>query len=211
MKNPPKYCQVCLSNRIVILNSSVYCEKCDVYYQIENNNQFVSAIPVSEMDTFGPELCSKCSARKMNDKKIKCTGFNDYYNKIRLCKLCKVTNKEYLKNLYYRNFILCKKIKNTYGTLYKISFIWLIIFSLTTQHHVSDLIIKTFLRILETVNKENLTNLQQKLYNLLYKVTGKVEGFEERMDEENRSIINRIIYKIFNNPFVSYIYKFISS
>lgn len=114
-----KYCQVCLSDSIIPLTGSIYCQKCDVYYQIEENTQYLSSIPVTEVDQTYVILCKKCEKFHHSSRRIKCRSYKEYLKKLRICQECKTTNLSLIKNLYYRNFISHKKTESEFGLIYK--------------------------------------------------------------------------------------------
>ncbi|OQS53992.1 hypothetical protein EHP00_526 [Ecytonucleospora hepatopenaei] len=192
MRNTPKFCQVCLSQQIILLSGSVYCEKCEVYYQLENGNQFVAAIPVSEIDQMGPDLCKKCEGIKKSNRKIECTSFNDFTKKIKLCGKCKSINHSFLKNLYFRNFVLCRKTKAIYGKAYKFMFFTFALFALITQKNVSNLVTNSLEYTLNSLKDKDLNRVQNFFVNIFQWIFAKIIVLENKIMINNRNVMAKV-------------------
>lgn len=201
-----KCCQVCMSSKIIVLNNSVYCEKCAVYYQIENDSQFISAIPVSEIDYAAPELCTKCEKLRESNRKIKCTSFNDFYKKIRLCKECKKNNHAFLKNLYFRNFILCKKTKYVYGTVYRIMYVLALLFALTNQSAVNNFFAKYVNSMFDTLKERDLSKIQEKIVGIFQNIFNKIVAVENKITKGNNTFMHSFLHKMYTNPLYRFLY-----
>lgn len=111
-------CQICSSSRTVQLKETIYCEACDVYYSMCDGVQYVSTLPMKPSTQISPELCQRCQAKANAKKyKIRCETFQDYFSRLRYCKSCKLRNKDFLKNHYYKNFLLHRTKRTVFSKL----------------------------------------------------------------------------------------------
>ena len=101
-----KRCQVCFSSRTVPLKDTVYCELCDIYYTMKGGRQHISTLPIKELEQASLDLCTRCRKKSGKGHIIVCRSFGDYFSKLGFCRGCKSSNRDFLKNLYYKNFLL---------------------------------------------------------------------------------------------------------
>lgn len=104
------YCQYCLSSSVVRLKGCLYCKDCEIYYKQENKEQIVSSIPLEETNQTFLKLCKKyniCCGR--NDRFLYVKTVNEYYRKLPFCKPCKQRNRSFIRNFYFKNFLLNKE------------------------------------------------------------------------------------------------------
>jgi Putative ribonucleoprotein zinc-finger pf C4 type len=101
-------CKICLSSQIIDFKDTIFCENCDIYYSVINGTQHVKTLPIKNISQHSLNLCKTCEANILTHKKISCKTFLQYFHKLRLCKPCKALNKDYISNLFYKNFLLHK-------------------------------------------------------------------------------------------------------
>jgi hypothetical protein len=69
-------------------------------------------------------LCSHCFKKASKNCSIKCRCFGNYFKKLPFCSKCKASNRLFLKNLFFKNFLLYKRNGNIFGmTSFLISFL----------------------------------------------------------------------------------------
>lgn len=109
-------CPICYSERVLLVRESIYCEECCVYYVIKNGRAQPSALPIKEISQIALELCGRCLERSHRKKyKIRCRNFQGYFSRLPHCKRCKVVNKDFLKNQYYKSFIQYRNKLSAFG------------------------------------------------------------------------------------------------
>lgn len=118
-----KYCQYCLSYKINRLKECIYCTNCEIYYRIENNNQAIKSIPLEEINQINLKLCKNCNKKARGNLLVKTV--KEYYKKLPFCKNCKLKNKIFIRNYYFKNFLLNKEFLRDFTTFD----LFLIIFS----------------------------------------------------------------------------------
>ncbi|KAL6120958.1 hypothetical protein NUSPORA_02217 [Nucleospora cyclopteri] len=164
------YCQVCWSKNVLNLSKMLYCENCDIYYSLEKNNQYVTSLPVTEIDAPKIKLCHKCKKIEKSSRKIKCQTFRGFLSKLNLCKNCKESNHDNIKNLYYRNFIMHKKVERIYSRIYILIFAVLSFFTLfdgKKWKEINELIIKNSEKLISRFKCNSVIfNLCESLKNL---------------------------------------------
>lgn len=104
-----KYCQFCCSYKAKPLGDVLYCEKCEVYYTVKNGVQLIKTLPLVETRQRSLNLCSRCASKAKNKKRFLVKTFTEYFKNLPYCKSCKLLNKIFLKNLFFKNFLLYKK------------------------------------------------------------------------------------------------------
>lgn len=108
-------CQICQSGKIRTLNDTIFCENCEIYFSVIDGKQRIKALPIVETKQRSMNLCSACSKKASKDTYIQCRIFKEYLKKLPFCKACKSLNSLFLKNLYFKNFLLHKKSRKTFG------------------------------------------------------------------------------------------------
>lgn len=108
-------CQFCNSCKTKKLNDAFFCEKCEIYFYIKNGSQLIKSLPIAEIQQRSLNLCTRCNENSRKNKLIKCQVFNEYIRKLPYCKKCKKENYLFLKNLFFKNFLLYKKIGRVFG------------------------------------------------------------------------------------------------
>lgn len=114
---PAKQCPMCYSQRVLPIKDSVYCEECCVYYTVDNGRPYPSALPIKETSQMALELCGRCRHGRKRHR-IRCKTFQDYFAQLPHCKKCKIINKDFIKNQYYKNFVRYRLRSAVFGWLY---------------------------------------------------------------------------------------------
>lgn len=124
-----KHCQLCGSGKIKISNDVLFCENCEIYFAIKNGNQLIKALPITETKQRSLCLCPVCTRIAMKPAITKCRCFKEYLRKLPFCRSCKSINRDFLKNLFFKNFLLYKKTRRVFGltTLLILIATWLIL------------------------------------------------------------------------------------
>jgi hypothetical protein len=119
-------CQFCSSFKTKVLNDILYCENCEIYFVLKSGSQLIKSLPVSETRQRNLNLCSSCAKKAIKNSSIRCRTFREYLKKLPYCKNCKCLNFIFLKNLFFKNFLLYKKIRNQFklSTLFTLLAIW---------------------------------------------------------------------------------------
>lgn len=110
-----EYCQLCCSYRARALGNTLYCEKCEVYYTVRNGKQLIKTLPLVETRQRSLNLCPRCVNKTKNSKKLLVKTFGEYFKSLPYCKSCKFLNKIFLKNLFFKSFLLYKKSRPIFG------------------------------------------------------------------------------------------------
>lgn len=123
-----KHCQLCGSGRIKLSNDIMFCENCEIYFAIKNTTQLIKSLPITETKQRSLCLCPTCTKRAMKPTITKCRFFKEYLRKLPFCRSCKSINRDFLKNLFFKNFLLYKKTRKVFGftTLLVLLISWLI-------------------------------------------------------------------------------------
>lgn len=124
-----KRCEFCGTRKTVLLNDTLYCESCEIYFTLKNGSQLIKSLPVSETKQRFLNLCASCSKTAQKFSVIRCRTFRGYFRKLPYCKGCKSLNLIFLKNLFFKNFLLYKKINRVFGLPSLIALILAFIFS----------------------------------------------------------------------------------
>lgn len=124
-----KKCQICQSGKIRILHDTLYCANCEIYFSLDDGKQRVKSLPIVETKQRAMKLCLNCNKKYAKNNSIKCKVFLEYFKKLPFCKQCKALNSLFLKNLFFKNFLLYKKTQKTYGIFTLFFFIALAFFS----------------------------------------------------------------------------------
>ncbi|ELA42649.1 uncharacterized protein VICG_00401 [Vittaforma corneae ATCC 50505] len=121
-----KQCQFCNSHKTKVLNDTLFCENCEIYFTLKNGIQLIKSLPIAETKQRTLNLCVSCSRRAMKNSSIKCRTFREYLKRLPYCSSCKSLNVVFLKNLFFKNFLLYKKIKSVFGlsTLFTLIMTW---------------------------------------------------------------------------------------
>lgn len=127
MKN--NICQTCLSKKTIKTGNMLFCESCRIYYIIQNNLQRPKILPLKDVNQISFEFCTKCEKNfDQIDCEIRCRNFNEYLSKFMICKKCRIDNRDFISNLYYKNFVFYKKEVVFFGFFLKILFFVLFLF-----------------------------------------------------------------------------------
>lgn len=110
-----EYCQFCCSYKAKALGDALYCEKCEVYYMIKGGKQRIKTLPLVETKQRSLSLCPRCTNKTKNNRKLLVKTFNEYFKSLPYCKSCKLLNKVFLKNLFFKSFLLYKKSRAIFG------------------------------------------------------------------------------------------------
>jgi hypothetical protein len=110
-----EYCQFCCSYRATTLEDALYCERCEVYYTVINGKQRIKTLPLVETKQRSLSLCPRCTSRTKNNRKLLVKTFSEYFRGLPYCKSCKLLNKVFLKNLFFKSFLLYKKSRPVFG------------------------------------------------------------------------------------------------
>ncbi|KAK6089969.1 hypothetical protein P3W45_001015 [Vairimorpha bombi] len=97
-----------------------YCSTCRSHFILTDNEQKYVSVEMDELDhlTISDKLCYDCTIYyNTSDKIIKASCFTDYLYKLKLCKKCKEDNQKFIRNMFYKNFILyrCRESVYTHG------------------------------------------------------------------------------------------------
>lgn len=122
-------CQFCNSQKTKLLNEVLFCESCEIYFSLKNGNQLIKSLPIVETDQRMLSFCPPCSRKFEQEIFIKCKRFQEYFKQLPYCANCKSSNAVFLKNLFFKNFLLYKKIDRVFGfrTLLLLLFVWVYI------------------------------------------------------------------------------------
>lgn len=115
LKHPMAKCQICQSGKIRILSDTIFCENCEIYYSMNDGKQRIKALPIVETKQRTLNLCANCTKKASKNNNIQCRVFKEYLKKLPFCSPCKSLNSLFLKNLFFKNFLLHKKSKKTFG------------------------------------------------------------------------------------------------
>lgn len=121
-----KQCQFCNSHKTKALSDTLFCENCEIYFTLKNGIQLIKSLPIAETRQRSLNLCVSCSRRAMKNNSVRCRTFREYLKKLPYCSNCKSLNFVFLKNLFFKNFLLYKKIKNVFGlsTFFTLIMLW---------------------------------------------------------------------------------------
>ncbi|ORD97729.1 hypothetical protein A0H76_1167 [Hepatospora eriocheir] len=124
-----KICQICYSPDIILLDDYLYCEKCEIYYKMDNNKQKVSCLPINQSKQIDFILCAKCNHNIKNDTEnvIICRTFRDFYQSFPICSLCKEKNSDFISRLFHNNFLNYKKEGQVFRIVTKFLFTFMIV------------------------------------------------------------------------------------
>lgn len=119
-------CQFCKSHKTKLLIDTLYCENCEIYFTLKNGIQLIKTLPLAETKQRSLNFCADCTKTALKNNTVKCKTFREYIKKLPYCKSCKALNLIFLKNLFFKNFLLYKKIENQFGIslLLSIIFTW---------------------------------------------------------------------------------------
>ena len=164
-------CQICLSNKLIMLKDTIYCENCNIYYSIHENNQLIKSLPIKIVSQVSLELCNKC---KNIERKgfIRCKTFQQYLNKLSLCRKCKNNNRDFLGNIFYKNFLLHKKNIRIFGWKFLLFFIIYYYFS---SNYFSSFFYQIFLSFVIDYFAYKFTFSRFLFFSLLFYTTKDLE------------------------------------
>lgn len=100
----------------------------------------VSSLPLRPISQCTLDLCTNCSRttalRRANYKKViaRCRTVNDYIVALKFCKKCRTLNEDFLKNQYYKNFLLFRKEISVF------SWITMLLYIVTSVHINSSIV-----------------------------------------------------------------------
>lgn len=122
-----KQCEFCGSRKTKRLNETLFCENCEIYFALKNGTQLIKSLPITETSSRSLKLCPSCTKLASKDTLIVCKTFREYLKKLPYCKTCKSLNLIFLKNLFFKNFLLYKKIRKIFGitTLFTLILTWI--------------------------------------------------------------------------------------
>jgi len=118
-------CQICLSSETIAIKERLYCKNCDIDYRITNSTQEVLSMPIKTIFQSSLNLCENCKEKVTNKKKITCKNFSEYFGKLRLCKSCRTLNEDFIRNLFYNNFLLYRSEVPYFGWIHSILLVYL--------------------------------------------------------------------------------------
>jgi len=97
------------------MNDTLYCENCEIYFTVKGRSQLIKSLPVTETKQRFLNLCSSCTKAATKSHLIKCRSFREYYKRLPYCSSCRALNLVFLKNQFFKNFLLYKKVKRVFG------------------------------------------------------------------------------------------------
>jgi len=126
-------CQYCGTN--VIKN---YCSVCRSHFTIVNNNeQKYLSVEMDDLEflSISDKLCPLCTRYYKNSKYIiRSTSFSDYFAKLKFCKKCKNDSKKFIRNMFYKNFTLNRRLENVYSS--RIILLFFILFHMCGENQI---------------------------------------------------------------------------
>ncbi|KAI4292584.1 hypothetical protein PAPHI01_1858 [Pancytospora philotis] len=112
-------CRMCHSYSTLRVYDSLFCEKCNVYYSLADGDYRPTSLPLREAAQTSLRLCRSCAKKyPRSNAQILASSFADYFNALSYCRVCKVVNRDYIKNHYYKNFIQHRTQRATFGWKY---------------------------------------------------------------------------------------------